>query len=126
MQRKSKIMEGIKVPDKHFGDFLRGHFDGDGSFYSYWDPRWKSSYMYYTVFNSASKKHIDWLRSKLINLYKVRGHISKGKDSSVYALRFAKTESNVLIDAMYHKPGVMCLQRKRLKIFDALSIVGTR
>src|SRR3989344_1036593 len=41
MPNKSKILGEIKIPDKYFFDFLRGHFDGDGTFYSYWDPRWK-------------------------------------------------------------------------------------
>jgi hypothetical protein len=60
---KSKTIGHIKIPEEHFFDFLRGSFDGDGCFYSYWDPRWKSSYMFYTVFISASKKHIDWIRT---------------------------------------------------------------
>src|SRR3989338_7960663 len=61
MPNKTKILTSISVTDEYFFDFLRGHFDGDGSFYSYWDPRWKSSYMFYTVFISASKNHINWL-----------------------------------------------------------------
>src|SRR3989344_1512456 len=46
--RKSKTLGAIDIPNKYFFDFLRGHFDGDGSFYSYWDPRWRSSFMFYT------------------------------------------------------------------------------
>src|SRR3989344_5404579 len=53
MPNKSKTMGRIQIPDAYFFDFLRGHFDGDGTFYSYWDPRWKSSFMFYTVFISA-------------------------------------------------------------------------
>jgi hypothetical protein len=41
--KKSKTISSINIPDKYFLDFLRGHFDGDGTFYSYWDRRWKSS-----------------------------------------------------------------------------------
>jgi len=33
---KSKTLGKIQIPDKYFFDFLRGHFDGDGTFYSYW------------------------------------------------------------------------------------------
>ena len=51
---KSKKLGALDIPDKYFFDFLRGHFDGDGTFYSYFDPRWKSSYLFYTVFISAS------------------------------------------------------------------------
>ena len=46
--KKSRTMGAINIPDEYFFDFLRGHFDGDGTFYSYWDPRWRSSFMFYT------------------------------------------------------------------------------
>ncbi len=36
---KTKTIGAVKVPDHMFFDFLRGHFDGDGTFYSYFDPR---------------------------------------------------------------------------------------
>ncbi len=65
MPHKSKILEAIAVPDEYFFDFLRGDFDGDGTFYSYWDPRWRSSYMFYTVFMSASEKHVFWMREEI-------------------------------------------------------------
>ena len=54
MLAKSKTMSDLDIPIKYFFDFLSGYFDGDGTFYSYFDPRWKSSYMFYTVFISAS------------------------------------------------------------------------
>ena len=59
MPNKSRIIGGLTIPDEYFFDFLRGSFDGDGSFYSYFDPRWKSSFMYYLNFTSASPLHID-------------------------------------------------------------------
>ncbi len=62
---KSKTLGGLKIPDKYFFDFLRGHFDGDGSCYSYWDKRWHSSFMFYMTFYSASRKHILWLQRKI-------------------------------------------------------------
>ena len=46
-QAKSLTVGKIDVPDKYFFDFLRGCFDGDGYSYSYWDPRWRSSFMFY-------------------------------------------------------------------------------
>ena len=45
--RKSLTMGKLIIPDKYFFDFLRGCFDGDGCFYSYWDKRWRSSHMFY-------------------------------------------------------------------------------
>lgn len=124
MSNKSKVLNELKIPDKYFFDFLRGHFDGDGTFYSYWDPRWKSSFMFYTVFISASQKHILWLREKLFLKLKIRGHISKAINNSAYQLKYAKAESLKLLPKMYYDDKVICLLRKKLKIQRALTIIG--
>lgn len=123
MSNKTKIINEVQIPDAYFPDFLRGRFDGDGSFYSYFDPRWKSSYMYYTVFNSASPKHITWLREKIYQRSHIKGHVTKTIKHSCLSLKYAKTESNILLSAMYYQKGLPCLERKRLKILKALSIV---
>lgn len=122
MPRKTKIIEAVDISSKYFFDFLRGHFDGDGSFYSYWDPRWRSSFMFYTEFISASKKHIDWLRKEIFNRLKINGHISKSGNNSVYQLKYAKAESLKLLHKIYYDSGVVCLSRKREKIEKALGI----
>ena len=124
MPNKSKILGKLDIPEKYFFDFLRGHFDGDGTFYSYWDPRWKSSFMFYTVLISASKKHIDWLRGKLFLKLKIRGHISKAIKNSAYQLKYAKAESLKLLPKMYYDNRVVCLSRKRFKIEKALAVVN--
>src|SRR3989338_7145167 len=62
---KSKTIGEIRIPDKYFYDFLRGCFDGDGCFYSYWDPRWRSSHMFYLEFSSASLNHLLWLQKEI-------------------------------------------------------------
>lgn len=113
---KSKIIAAIEVPDEYFFDFLRGHFDGDGSCYSYFDPRWKNSYMFYLTFGSASKKHIDWLRAKIQLLSGVFGHLVGGKSRVCYEIRYAKRESLELIKKIYYKNGLPALGRKHLKI----------
>jgi hypothetical protein len=117
---KSKTIGEISIPKKYFFDFLRGHFDGDGTFYSYWDPRWKSSYMYYTVFLSASKRHIKWLRSKLLKTLGIKGHITGPGRGITYQLKYAKNESLKLLKNMYYDNTVTCLSRKRKKIEKAL------
>lgn len=121
---KSRTMGEIKIPEKYFFDFLRGHLDGDGTFYSYWDKRWKSSFMYYTIFVSASKEHIDWIRNSLKRQLGVWGHVTKAKNSSVHHLKYAKNEGFKILKRMYYSRNVICLSRKRLKIEKALSIVG--
>ena len=120
MSNKTKIIKEADIPKKYFADFLRGHFDGDGTFYSYWDKRWKSSFMYYVTFLSASKGHIDWLREKMSEAIGVAGHITKAKTSSVYQLKYAKKESNEIIRYMYYSEDAICLSRKRLKIEKVL------
>lgn len=123
MPNKTKIIAAINIPDEYFFDFLRGHFDGDGTFYSYWDSRWKSSFMFYISFVSASKEHIVWIQNTLERLLSVKGHITHNKEGSTLQLKYAKRESVLIIQAMYHVSRVPCLLRKRLKIEKALSIM---
>jgi len=115
---KSKALRAIAIPNPYFFDFLRGHFDGDGSFYSYFDPRWKASFMFYITFISASSTHIDWLRKQIEARVGIRGHINKTK--SIFQLRYAKAESLKLLPKLYYNRGVVCLSRKREKIRKAL------
>ncbi len=122
MPCKSKKLTSINIPDKYFFDFLRGHFDGDGTFYSYWDPRWKSSFMFYTVFVSASEKHIQWLQNKIYGFLKIKGHINHNFKKTVYELKYAKKESLSLLTKMYYDNKVSCLSRKKEKIKKALKI----
>ncbi len=121
---KSKTIAKIKVPRKYFLDFLRGCFDGDGTFHSYWDPRWRSSFMFYTIFVSASKPYIDWLREFIFREMGVTGHITKAITNSVYQLKYAKKESLVVLRAMYRNRKLLSLSRKKLKIEGVLGIVG--
>ncbi|MBU6321067.1 MAG: hypothetical protein KGI78_03850 [Patescibacteria group bacterium] len=81
MPNKTKRLGALRIPDTYFFDFLRGHHDGDGSFYSYFDPRWPSSFMYYLAFISASPTHIAWIRENLERLLGVRGHVTTQKNS---------------------------------------------
>lgn len=124
MPHKSKIIGEIKIPPRYFFDFLRGSFDGDGCTYSYWDPRWKSSFMFYTTFVSASDKHISWLRDEIFKRLKMRGHLTGDGRKITFQLKYAKADSLKLLRKMYHSKKVLCLSRKRLKIEKMLRIVG--
>lgn len=126
MPNKTKILKSVSVPNKYFNDFLRGHYDGDGSSYSYWDPRWRSSFMFYTSFLSASKTHINWLRDKIYTTTKIKGHITKSINSSCYQLKYAKRESVKILKKIYYSPNVVCLSRKRLKISRILDTIGEK
>lgn len=120
--KKSKTIGALKIPDKYFFDFLRGHFDGDGCCYSYWDKRWDSSFMFYMKFYSASKEHILWLRKKIKNLINIKGDLTKNGRDYVYQLKYAKRESKMLILKMYYKKNLPCLERKYKKLKKILNI----
>ncbi len=119
---KSKTMGAIAVPDEYFFDFLRGSFDGDGCFYSYWDPRWRSSHMFYVEFVSASEKHIDWIRGSVARLSGVIGSKTVSAKIPMYSATYAKRDSLEIIKKMYYSQDVVCLPRKKLKIEKALAV----
>ena len=121
--KKSLTIGKLKIPSKYFFDFLRGCFDGDGCFYSYWDPRWRSSHMFYLSFSSANETHILWLQKEIKKLLLIKGHISKSqRKGSIYNLRYAKKETMEVIEKMYYNHSIICLSRKRIKIEKTLKI----
>lgn len=128
MPNKTRKLGVLAIPDVYFFDFLRGGFDGDGSFHSYFDPRWRSSFMWYLSFTSASPPHVLWLQETIRRLLGPKGHISKvpasEKRNEIWTLRYAKKESLEVIEAMYLTGCSIHLKRKRLKIERALRIVG--
>ncbi len=122
MPKKSKIIWAVKMPDEYFFDFLRGSFDGDGSSYSYWDSRWRSSFMFYMSFVSASQAHIDWLQHNIMWKSGISGSVNASGRSPLYQLRYAKTESLKLFRRLYYNDEVICLSRKRFKLERAFQI----
>ena len=123
---KSKTLREIKIPHILFFDFLRGLFDGDGYTYSYFDPRWKSSFMWYIGFCSASPKFIKWLRKEISERLDISGHVTASKPSFCLQLKYAKSDSIKIIRSMYKKKNSIFLNRKKLKIIKMLSIVGEK
>ncbi len=61
---KTHTIGKIKIPDKYFRDFLRGHLDGDGTIITYLDryniykKRTYTNHRLFIKFISASKKHL--------------------------------------------------------------------
>ncbi|MCL5010860.1 MAG: hypothetical protein M1127_01465 [Patescibacteria group bacterium] len=122
---KTYTIGELKIPDKYFRDFLRGHLDGDGSISTYQD-KWNTfknpSYVYtrlWTRFISASKNHIQWLRENIIQLAGCNGHVWEAKPkrkiqtTSMWILKFGKKESIKLLNWIYYAPDIPCLSRKR-------------
>lgn len=117
---KSKNISEVKIPDKYFPDFLRGEFDGDGSFYTQWDKRWPNSFTYHFTIASASKKFVDWLAYKLHSLYSFKAVNHKGK--GVYEIRYNKSDSKKILDLIYDKKESLFLERKREKMIRAFDL----
>lgn len=120
--KKSLTLGPLNIPSKLLADFVRGCFDGDGSIYSYMDRRWVKSHMFYTSFASGSRIFTDWFQNQLNKNFGIKGHVSKNKGKNFYQLKFAKSESIVLISKMYYNKHVPCLERKRQKIIKILEI----
>ena len=121
---KSRTIEAVDLPEEYFFDFLRGHFDGDGTFYTYKDKRWKNSQMFYLCFVSSSEKHIVWIRQMIKSLTGIKGSLTKARNNSTYQLKYAKKESVVLIGKLYYNQSVVSLSRKRIKIEETLRTFG--
>lgn len=123
---KSKTIKEIKIPQSLFFHFLRGVFDGDGSFYSYKDKRYKNSNQFYTSFASASLHFLTWISHVLDKELSISGKISLPETVICGQLKFAKRDSLILLSRLYKDADSMnlFLERKRLKIRRILDIVS--
>jgi len=115
---KSKTIKKVLVQRKYFDGFMRGLFDGDGSFYTFYDKRWPNSFVYKISFASASAHFVDWLKETYTELYSVKGYLHKG--AGVINLEYTKNDSRRLFHAMYHRSNILFLKRKYDKIKTAL------
>lgn len=123
---KSLTISELKIPQKYFMDFLRGHLDGDGNIIFYKDrynTHLNPKYTYnrlFVYFTSASEKHIKWLQKTIIKLKKIRGNIdclkykNKKTNNPIYRLKFSTKEAKIVLNWIYYKPNLPCLLRKYL------------
>ena len=111
---KSRTINELKIPDQYFFDFLRGCFDGDGTIYSFWDPRWHSSFMFYLNFASGSNYFLRWLQKKIKTLCNLNGNIGPGSNET-YLLKYAKKEGEILFNKMFYSRNIPFLKRKYKK-----------
>jgi len=125
---KTYTIGELKIPEKYFGDFLRGHLDGDGSVLTYtdsWNTFKNPKYIYKRIFIkfiSASEKHIRWIRKNIQKIIGIRGHMvcqkpyRSDQTTNLWQIKFAKKDSLKLYPLLYSSPDVPCLLRKRRKI----------
>jgi hypothetical protein len=122
---KTYTISKLKIPDKYFRDFVRGHIDGDGSIITYTD-KWNTfknpKYIYtrlYVKLISASEKHIFWVREKIDKQLGIKGHTWERKPdrdfqtTSMWGVNYAKKDSLKLLSWIYYNSDVPCLKRKR-------------
>ncbi len=121
---KTHTIGKIKIPNKYFRDFLRGHLDGDGTIITYLDRyntykgRTYANHRLFVKFISASKKHLAWLHKKIKAIAKVNGALicnmpRRENRVPMYEIKFAKKESLKLLQWLYYQPNLPCLKRKR-------------
>lgn len=116
---KSKTIKSVEVPQSYFSDFLRGLFDGDGSFYTFQDKRWPNSFSFKLSVASASLDFLTWLKDILTQYYGVRGYIHKG--DGVWNLEYVKGDTKKIFTVMYHSNNILRLDRKYCKVRDAIA-----
>jgi hypothetical protein len=123
---KSCTIGAIKIPDKYFRDFLRGHLDGDGNISVYKDlnnkyrGRTYCNQRLFVRFISASKSYIVWLKQKITKLAGVNGALVVNSPilenrAPIWEIKFAKKESQKILKWIYYKPNIPSLKRKRIK-----------
>ncbi len=113
---KSVTLGSLTIPDQFYADFLRGLFDGDGCSYGYMDPRWRSSFMFYVSFTSASPAFITYLQQNNCRLIDDLGQGSIRRSTRALSLTYAKSDSHKLYKYMYYDESCLYLSRKKLKL----------
>lgn len=122
MPRKSLILGGIGVPDEFLLAVLRGRFDGDGHISSFVHYPTRSTYPTYryerlwVFFNSASRPHLEWIRSKIAGAVQFDGFLEKlapreGR-RDFFRLKYGNHASAALLKAIYPTADVPKLERK--------------
>ena len=125
--RKSLTLGPVLVPSDLFVHLVRGLLDGDGSIYTLRHrptPRSQPLYWYerlWTLFGSASSRHVHWLRESIDLAFGLKGAISvrsRAGRHDYYTLKYGNRDSLVLLAALYADVEAPCLGRKREKWRD--------
>jgi hypothetical protein len=128
---KSLSLGAIDVPDRWLLPLVRGLLDGDGSIVNFVHAPTVKAYPEYRYerlmaqFNSASRPHLEWLRTRLLPALDSDGSISvrgaKPPRREFYSLHYGKHASIQLFELLYSENDVPCLLRKR-RIWDAYRV----
>jgi hypothetical protein len=125
--RKSLTLGAIAAPDRFIVPLARGLMDGDGGIANFVGAPTVAKYPDYRYerlivsFNSASKEHLEWLQTHLMEVLQVSGSLNvlrrKGK-REMFRLQYGKYASIKLLHLFYADPTSPRLVRK-WEIWDA-------
>jgi intein-encoded DNA endonuclease-like protein len=112
VSRKSLVVRcQFEIPEIYFGDYLRGLFDGDGSFVI--NRQWSKPRVH-SILYSGSKNFLLDVRDK----FGGNGSIHKKSDSNCYRWTLGFKDSILLREIMYYNHSGFSLSRKRNILFD--------
>lgn len=116
--KKSMTLGQIGVDEEHFGDFLRGVIDGDGSISS-WIHKTNRRQQWSLRIFSGSLEFINWLQAEINTIYQIEGKIytkkHKNRINSIHLIKFGKKAATEILKQVYYK-SCLSLKRKYLKV----------
>jgi hypothetical protein len=126
--RKSLTLGAIEVPREFLVPLVRGLLDGDGSVYTLVHAPTRERYPNYRYerlwvhFNSASERHIEWLRTEVIGALGLAGYVERRpateERNAFFRLKNGNRASKVLLRTLYSDPAAPRLERKWAKWHD--------
>lgn len=109
---KSKTLRSVNIPDKFFGDFMRGCIDGDGNISEITHPESRHMQLRLRI-ASASPVFLKWLLAEHRRVWHIKGGwIYIDKKKSVGSLCFGKRDSIKILQYMYQHKSQYYLRRK--------------
>ena len=118
--RKSLVLGKLPVPKKFFSHFLRGYFDGDGSFSI--NAKGRAPMLSFT---SGSYNFLRWIQAKLKRYYGFpMGRLRNKKGTNTWNVWYRKSASIFLMAIMYRDKGDLFLRRKYNRYISYLSDQG--
>lgn len=120
--RKSLTLAALEVPDQYILECARGLLEGDGSITNFIHAATKKTYPDYryerivVCFNSASRAHLEWLRTKLQPHLDSAGWLgikAQTRERHEFAtLRYGKRDALRLLPLLYRNASVPRFERK--------------
>jgi len=116
---KTKRMCIPQIPEKFFGDFVRGYFDGDGNVWSGIGNkrRKKPTKLIQVCFTSGCMSFLEELYRQLHKRGVMGGTIYSVKNKNCWRLGFSTLDALKLYEIMYNIPSKLALKRKKI-IFE--------